>query len=185
MSAELRFQAWAQRCWPDAKLWSACGADNMQQHWDFLFQRGGAGSGRSGVRIDVKAARKASRAGDSVSQTHTWLELQSADPTQVGSLFGCADVLAFEVAADDWLFVPRGRLVKWAMRHITRDTPVTRDRLFATSPTAPFALYTRRGVEVLAWVNISDVLRPLATSATLPEQAAAFDTLRAAGVYPG
>jgi hypothetical protein len=187
LAAETRFADWVERVAPSMQVVPACGQDNMAHHWDVLVlprKRGlaaAAATAPRGVRVDVKARRKAARSAAGASATHTWLELQSAQAEHVGSVFGDADLFAFEQQGGGWLLVPRNRVARWAMQHVSAATPMTRDVARATSST-DLMLYSRRDNEVLAWVPIATTLSPLALKKgmTWPQIEAAFVAARAA-----
>ena len=35
LNAEMRFQAWVKKTWPDALVFTANGMDNMREHWEW------------------------------------------------------------------------------------------------------------------------------------------------------
>lgn len=158
LKAEARFQEWARKTWPTATVRPSCSADNKEQHWDVLLQSPEAVSSAKaeGVRIDVKAARKQARHDHEVATTHTWIELQSANAAFCGSLFGDAEMFAFERADGTWLLAARHQLAQLIMNMLTRcGMKLTQDKEEAVAkrprPDAPFVLYNRRGCERLLW----------------------------------
>lgn len=182
LHAEARFLAWAQRTWPDATCWTACTEDNMTQHWDIRVQSAASvADGTPGVRVDVKAARKRARGDDSVDTTHTWLELQSADVAHRGSLFGDAELFAFEDQHGAWTLVSRARLARVVMEQLeARDMRCSTTSSDATAaaacfqptpcaPTcAPVVLYNRRDAERLLWFPLSELQRLAIDVDTVP-----------------
>ena len=170
LNAELRFQKWARKTWPTAHVRTSCSHDNKQQHWDVLLQSPEAlrSSQPAGVRVDVKAARKRNRHDAHVSAQHTWIELQSANIEFKGSLFGDAEMFAFECADGEWLLVARHHLAQLIMNMLMLGgMQITTDKVTATAPrpkkNAPFMIYNRRDAERLLWFPMS-IIKKLAWS---------------------
>lgn len=199
LKAEVRFQAWARAMWPSAVVHASCALDNQQQHWDVLLQspEAAASDVPEGVRVDVKAPRKLARRDRAAATTHTWIELQSAKAAHRGSLFGDAEMLAFEQPGGrpEWLLVARHQLAQLIMGMLSvAGMTLTTDRAEAVakraSVSAPFAVYQRRGRERLLWfpmavldklawspaalTNLRSVERAFAKVATRQQQVAAM-----------
>ena len=172
LRAETRFcKAVAER-WPQLLVLPSCRQDDAEQHFDFILGPSLEGEAR-GLRVDVKALRKAQRKDDAPSLTHTWVELHGTKPRAPGSVFGSCDLVVFETAGEDvagmaaWLWVPRTRLADWVRSVVDAATVRIRDNaeycMASTTRTGfPLTLYQRKASELLLWVDIETQLRPLA-----------------------
>ena len=193
-TAEAAFSTYATAQWSGegVVVLPSCPQDDKEQHFDFILgPRLVAEDGPpTGVRVDVKALRKRHRSDEALCNTHTWIELQSADvggAGHVGSTFGSADFLVFELPpleeglAPRWMWVPRSRLADWIRHKIDPKTARIRDNAehciaACENPTFADTLFNRRDKELLLWVSLKRDLKPL----SVPVQEMTFKQLQAA-----
>ncbi len=131
-SAEQRFAHLAQlRGW---QVMAATPVQNIDEHWDFLLQKGGLQ-----FRVDVKAMKRVRRQDAAVQDQWLWIELHGVRPHDPGWLFaGQADLIAFERKAA-FLIVKRVDLIPLV-------TSLVATQISAATPdTAQYKIYSRPG----------------------------------------
>jgi hypothetical protein len=110
------------------------GRQNIDQHWDFLIQRGD-----ERFRVDVKALKKISRHDAAAQDSWIWIELHGVRESDAGWLFaGKADLLAFE-KINSFIIVRRWDLINLVQQLVDFGS------LVLSPDTAQYKVYQRSG----------------------------------------
>ena len=128
------------------KVREASKEENINDHIDLWLERDG-----QTYSVDVKAAKRISRAGYEVDYNFIWVEIQSVRANNRGWLFdGKADFIAFEQLSC-FLIVKREKLIEIVKEKVKKE-------FVNSSKDALHKLYTRKGrTDCLTLLEVKDI----------------------------
>ncbi|APH11923.1 hypothetical protein ASJ33_01520 [Dehalococcoides mccartyi] len=146
--AELVFRRLAEkRGWELTEASFDC---NVNEHWDFLMQRGS-----DNFKIDVKAMKRLNRGDLDVQDRWIWIELHGVRSQDQGWLYhGKADLISFEKMTS-FVIVKRTDLIELVERLVDNKT------LVHSSREAKYRVYNRPGRPDRITLIETDTLNPI------------------------
>lgn len=129
------------------KITASSGRDNMDEHFDYVMERGG-----KTFKVDVKSRKRVARKEKETQDEYLWIELHGVRADDKGWLYaGHADLIAFELAKS-FRIVDRLELIALVEKLVDFDAKV------ATPKDALYKVYSRKSrPDLLTMIRSEDL----------------------------